>query len=186
MDRLFKDHPEISAYIDDIVVHSTTSEEHLKALDTALTILEQANLTAKKGKSQLPRNSLQFLGFTLGGGTINTQQAKVAAFVQFLKPRTKTELRSFLGLVGFYRKFVPGFATIAAPLHSLTGHSVPKELAWNQQADEAFLTLKKMIIPVKVDHPFILQTDASDVGLGAALAQEHDGEEHPVAFFLEN
>jgi hypothetical protein len=86
----------------------------------------------------------------------NTQQAKVAAVVQFLKPRTKTELRSFLGLVGFYRKFVPGFATIAAPLHSLTGHSAPKELAWNQQADEAFLTLKKMIttapalVPVKM------------------------------------
>ena len=77
MDQLFKDQPQIKVYVDDIIVFSPTWEEHLKALDTALTILENANLTVKKIKCQLLRAALHFLGFTLGGGTINTQQAKV-------------------------------------------------------------------------------------------------------------
>lgn len=90
MDQLFKGQPQIKAYIDDIIVYSPTWEEHLKALDTTLTILKEASLTVKKIKCQFLRSSLQFLGFTLGGGTINTQQAKVEAITQFLKPTTKT------------------------------------------------------------------------------------------------
>ena len=99
-------------------------------------------------------------------------------------------MRSFLGLAGFYRRFVPGFSTIAAPLHAMTKQGAPKDLVWTKEAEEAMETLKKKIttapalqISADITKPYILQTDASDVGLGAVLAQDQDGVEHPIAFF---
>lgn len=189
MDKLFKNEPQIKAYMDDIVIFSPTWEEHLKALETAFTILEQAGLTAKKKKCQLIKRDMNFLGHTLKEGRINTQQAKVAAVRNFIKPTTKTEMRSFLGLAGFYRKFVSGFSTIAEPLHAMTKQGAPKDLVWTREADEAMEELKRRITSAPAlasadtSKPYILQTDASDVGLGAVLAQEQDGAEHPIAFF---
>ena len=158
-------------------------------MNQVLDILDRANLTVKKTKCQFVKRDLQFLGHTLSQGKINPQQAKIKAVTDFVKPTTKKELRSFLGLTSFYRKFVPQFATIAAPLFQMTKQDAPTKLTWTEETLRAMDTLKKSItsapalISADPEQPYLLQTDASDVGLGAVLAQERDGLEHPIAFY---
>ena len=114
---------------------------------------------------------------------VRTDVRKVSAVREFPVPANVTQLRSFLGLASYYRRFIEGYATIAKPLHSLTGKNVP--FSWTQQCQEAFMELKERLTtsPVLVfpdyTRPFILETDASGVGLGAVLAQK---QEEPIAF----
>ena len=154
----------------------------MKALDTALTILKDSE------EVQVPVCK-KFITFSrFHPRRRHNQHSASQGGSNYSISKTHNQDRASI-LPGFYRKFVPGFASIAAPLHSLTGHSAPKELTWTPQAEEAFTTLKKKmtsapaLVPARMDYPFILQTDASDVGLGAVLAQEYHGEEQPIAFF---
>ena len=108
--------------------------------------------------------------------------------VEAPRPNTKKQLRSFLGLIGFYRSFVPHFATVAAPLTDLTRKNAPNNLLWEPVHERAFSVLRKVVTSKPVlqlpdfSMPFVLQTDASGEGLGAILLQEIDGFRHPVAF----
>jgi len=104
-------------------------------------------------------------------------------------PRTLKQLRAFLGLANFYRKYVPNFAIIAAPLIDATRKCSPNDIPWNEARDQAFQELKKRISSLvilrllDVSQPFILQTDASHLGVGAVLLQEDNtGEKRPIAF----
>jgi len=104
-------------------------------------------------------------------------------------PRTLKQLRAFLGLANFYRKYVPNFAIIAAPLTDATRKCSPNDIPWNEARDQAFQELKKRISSLvilrllDVSQPFILQTDASHLGVGAVLLQEDNtGEKRPIAF----
>lgn len=103
-------------------------------------------------------------------------------------PVTKKQLRSFLGLIGYYRAFVPNFAALAIPLTDLTRKGSPNVLVWNEVHEHAFQSLKRYVCnpPIlrlpNVHKPFILQTDASDDGIGAILLQEEADVRHPVAF----
>ena len=110
------------------------------------------------------------------------------AVQKYSKPRTKTEVRSFLGLVGYYRKFIPHFATVAAPLSDLTKKNV-KVFEWSEDCEDAFLCLKELLCTAPVlntpdlNNEMILQTDASNRGVGAVLSQmDSEGEEHPIAY----
>ena len=108
----------------------------------------------------------------------------------FAVPVTKKQVRAFLGLTGYYRKFIPDYASLAAPLTDLTKKTAPNNVCWNVQCEEAFKELKRLLCTSPVlrnpdfSRRFILQTDASDHGVRAVLSQrDENGEEHPVGYF---
>eukprot|EP00731_Ephydatia_muelleri_P026771 Em0018g871a len=152
--------------------------------------IEKAGLTVKLSKSKFAKRSCEYLGYIVGGGVVKPILSKVEAISSFPKPDTKTAVRAFLGLAGYYRRFIPDFASVAAPLTDLTKKSVPNSGVWNEGCQRAFETLKKALIsePVlsspDVSKTFIVQTDASDRGVGAVLSQvQEDGQEHPVGYY---
>ena len=104
------------------------------------------------------------------------------------QPRTKKQVKSFLGLVGYYQRFIPGFATLASPLNELTQKALPDWITWSEAANQAFRMLRDALCsePVLITPdftlPLIVHTDASEVGLGGVLSQVRAGEEHPVVY----
>ena len=175
-------------FIDDILVHTTSWEKHLEVLRELFKRLRRANLKAKPTKCLFGMESLEFLGHQLGKGLIQPRLKKVEAIQQAARPQTKRQLRSFLGLANYYRKFVPNFAAIAVPLTDLTKKGEPNTLQWGEAQENAFRCLKAKLADTPilhlpdVDRPFILRTDASETGIGAVLLQEFDGVKFPVAF----
>ena len=176
------------AYLDDIVIFSCSWEEHLHHLSEVFTVLQNAGLTIKPIKCQFAHGQVHYLGHIIGGGSIRPDPSKVEAVLAYQRPVTKKDVRSFLGLIGYYRKFVPNFADAAAVLVELIKKGRPDKVIWARECEIAFDRLKKRMISAPVlqvadpSKPFILQTDASDLGLGAVLSQLQSGEEHPVAF----
>ena len=179
-----------SAYIDDVAVYSSCWREHIDHLRNLFLRLRKANLKVKPSKCQCAMFECVYLGHVVGKGTVRLESSKIEAIKRMPVPRTKKGVRQFLGLAGYYRRFIRDFATIATPLTELTRKSAPQEVKWSLQAQEAFDTLKTKIASSPVlmcpdmSRMFALQTDASDYGIGAVLSQTgEDGEEHPVAFF---
>ena len=126
----------------------------------------------------------------MGNGVVKPEVSKVDAVQQWATPQTKKQVRAFLGLTGYYRKFVSSYAAIAAPLTDLTKKFGPNKMTWTKECDQAFAKLKAILCNAPVLHSldfqkeFILQTDASDRSVGAVLSQQHsDGNEHPIAYF---
>jgi len=99
------------AYIDDIVIHSPTWEQHLEDLERTFKKLRDAGLTVKKRKCHFAGATVSFLGHIVGKGEVRPQEAKVEAIQSYQMPKTKKDLRAFLGLVGYYRKFIPRFSS---------------------------------------------------------------------------
>ncbi|UYV84436.1 K02A2.6-like [Cordylochernes scorpioides] len=158
-----------------------TFGEHLKNLQEIFNRFKAANLGLNPRKCQLFQKKVEFLGHTVSAKGIQTSESKILAIRDWPKPKDKHELRSFLGLCTYYRRFVEGFADIAAPLHRLT--EAKSTFHWNQDCENAFVTLKGGLCssPVLV-YPqpgmrFVLETDASNSGIGAVLSQVQDGEE---------
>ena len=121
---------------------------------------------------------------SLGNGVAKPEVSKVDAVQKWATPQTKKQVRAFLGLTGYYRKFVPNYAAIATPLTDLTRKFVPNKITWTKECDLAFAKLKAILCNAAVLHSpdfqkeFILQTDASDRSVGAVLSQQHsDGNE---------
>ncbi|XP_072182290.1 uncharacterized protein [Diadema setosum] len=178
-----------AAYIDDIVIFSETWEEHVEHLKDVLGRLREAGLTAKPAKCKFGEREVLYLGFVIGGGKVKPEPAKIEAVVSYPRPVTKTDVRAFLGLTGYYRKFIPEYSEIASPLTDLTRKSEPKLVRWNPKCEAAFQTLKSSLTSAPVlrspnySAPFIVQVDASDRGIGAVLSQtDEEGVDHPVAF----
>ena len=188
-------------YIDDVVVYSDTAYEHLKNLDIVFNRLHQHGLRLKPSKCVLFRNKLNFLGHTISDEGISKDQSKVEAIKVWKEPTSVRELRSFMGLTGFLRRFIAGYATIAQPLTDLlSGYSNKKgskqqnkklektQWHWGKQQQHAFDILKKKISEdvtlayADFSKKFRLSTDASRTGLGAVLEQQHESGWRPVAF----
>ncbi|KAI2647466.1 Retrovirus-related Pol polyprotein from transposon 17.6 [Labeo rohita] len=189
MDIILRPHQAYAAaYLDDVVVHSEAWEEHLDRLWRVLSELRQAGLTANPRKCHLALSEAKYLGFQVGRGLIRPQEKKVEAIHSAPRPGTKTQVRAFLGLVGYYRCFIPNFSSLAAPLTDLTRKGQPEKVCWTPSAEEAFAQIKTALTSSPVlrapdfSYPFLLQTDASDTGLGAVLSQIQEGEEHPIIY----
>ena len=145
-------------------------------------------MSVRPTKCALGYFHVQFLGYDVSAEGLRPAESLVSKMLNAPRPETKKQLRSFLGLVGFYRRFVPHFATIAAPLTELTRKGSPTKLLWDAAHERAFVSLRKAI----TSHPvlqlpdytkvFVLQTDASNEGVGAILLQEFDGVRHPIGF----
>ena len=103
-----------AAYLDDVLIHSSTWEEHLQHLREVLERLRKANLTIRPNKCQLGMQTCTYLRHTVGNGRVKPESGKIEAVRAFPKPRSKKQVRAFLGLAGYYRKFLPGFSSVAA------------------------------------------------------------------------
>ena len=178
-----------AAYLDDIVIYSDNWKDHMKHLKEVFRRLRKAALTVKLDKCQFGMDQCIYLGHMVGNGTVRPENSKLEALKEFPIPRTKTAVRGFLGLAGYYRRFIPNFAETAAPLTDLTRKTDTKEVQWNSECGRAFEKLKSLLCGEPVlkcpdfEKPFVLQTDASDRGVGAVLSQLYEGEDHPVAYF---
>ena len=191
MDTLIRGPESYTAvYLGDIIIFSETWKEHVQHIRAILTCLQESNLTAKPKKCQFGMFECTYLGHVVGNGHVTPDPEKVRAVENFPKPLTKKQIRGFLGLTGYYRKFIENYASIATPLTDLTKKSLPDKVTWTKECDEAFLTLKSAL----TQHPilsnpdfhkeFILQTDASDQGVGAVLSQlDSDGNDRPCGIF---
>ena len=179
----------VNPYFDDVPVFSEDWEDHLVHLRKVFTCLKDANLSLKSSKCRFGYTQTQHLGHVIGEGKILPDPKKVEAVKNYKKPESKSEVRAFLGLTGYYRRFIPNYSSIAAPLTALTQKVKPENVQWDEENQRAFEKLKNTLTsgPVlkapEVDKPFIVQTDACDLGIGAVLSQlDEDGEERPVAY----
>lgn len=173
-------------YIDDIIVYSPTAEQHLKDLEAVFQKLHQANLTLNLKKCNFFRPSLHFLGHVVSAEGIAADPLKLKAIQNYPVPTNLKEVQRFLGLAGWYHKYIPKFADTTAPLNRLKMKNVPWK--WDAECQQSFEVLKEALVsPQVLAHPdvnrtFRVYTDASDVGLGAVLTQSHQDEEKVIAF----
>ena len=189
MDRLLHQDLDIArVYIDDIAVFSSSWEAHCVDLARVLSRLRQAGLTANVAKCQWGQTACEFLGHIVGKGKVSPAALKVRAVQEFVFPRTKRQVRQFLGLTGYYRRFIPNYSEHAYHLTEATRKLAPDRVKQTAALAAEFDYLKDhlcamplLTLPVPSDS-FVLQTDASGVGLGAVLSVRRGEEELPVAF----
>ena len=173
-------------YLDDIIVFSSTFESHLDRLASVFQRLARANLKIKASKCQLFRSQVKFLGHLISRKGIAADPEKIRVVAEWPRPTNLTQLRSFVGLSSYYRRFIPGFADLARPLHLLTQKGQP--FVWTASQESAFLVLKQRLISAPVlsspidDGEYVLDTDASSTALGAVLHQRQSGQLHVIAY----
>lgn len=174
-------------YIDDIIVHSKSFEDHLVHLRTTFTRVREKGVRLHPKKMKIAMPSVAYLGHEIVPNGTATQKAKIDAIVRMPAPKDVTELRAFIGSVDYYRKFIRDCSKIAAPLNNLKRDEVAWD--WDEACQKAFETLKQKLTEAPIlrrpdyTRPFELHTDWSHVGLGAVLAQRDDqGREYVVAY----
>ncbi|KAL6742132.1 hypothetical protein Aduo_015320 [Ancylostoma duodenale] len=184
---------EVAVYIDDVLVATDSEERHYEVLAEVLEAFRNASLRLKPQKCRLMECTIDFLGHIVDAEGVRTSLDKVQRILEYPRPQNIAQLRAFLGLAGYYRKFVYQFASIAKPLYELTSSKVT--YTWGDIHEKAFATLKKVLSSAPVlaqpdiekarsgERPFIIYKDASGVGVGAVLAQRgEDGLLHPLHF----
>ncbi|KAL5494291.1 hypothetical protein EMCRGX_G015592 [Ephydatia muelleri] len=171
MDRILKGCEDFAAaYLDDVVIYSISWQEHLRQLEEVLSRIRRAGLTIKASKCQMGMEECLYLGHTVGSGVVRPEVDKLEAVRLFPVPKTKRQVRTFLGLTGYYRKFIPDYASISAALSDLTKKSAPNTLHWTEPCQKAFDTLRERLCSSPVLRcpdlaaQFVLQTDASERG----------------------
>ena len=182
----------IETYIDDLMTHSLTFEDHLRHLAILLKALREHKLVVKLSKCKFAQKEVKFLGHVISQNSIKTNPEAVSAIKSWIRPivagkKAITAVRSFLGMAGWYRKFIPNFADLARPLFQLTKKDAKYE--WTDECQRAFesirdkLTSEPVLAVADPNKSYILHTDASDHAMGAILMQEDDdGHVHPVAY----
>lgn len=174
-------------YLDDVMVMGKTFDEHLDNLREVFSRISKAHLKLNPKKCSLFQKRVEFLGHVVSPEGIHTDERKIDAIRNWPRPRDKHELRSFLGLCTYYRRFVEGFASIAAPLHKLTEDKAAYQ--WNTDCEQSFRKLKASLCSSPIlGYPeqqgkFILDTDASNTGIGAVLSQVQNGEERVIEYY---
>jgi len=174
-------------YLDDVIIYSDNFEEMLSRLERVFARLRSANLKLNPKKCSFFKKEIKYLGHVVSKEGIKTDPEKISAVRDWPIPRTKKQVRSFLGFCSYYRKFVKGFSLIAKPLFSLTENSA--KFVWTEKCGEAFKVLKERLITSPIlSYPnsqgrFILDTDASNHGIGAVLSQKQGKTEKVIAYF---
>ena len=178
-----------SVYIDDIIIFSNSWRDHIAHLSHVFDYIRQAGLTAKAAKCSFGKTKIEHLGHIIGSGTLAVPDHRITALAQYKRPVTKKTLRSFLGCMSYYRRFIDQYADMSALLTPSTSVSAPKSVVWTAEMDKAFQKLKvslcnqvSLIIPSVLD-TYSLHTDASGFGVGACLHVHRGEDDLPVAFF---
>ncbi|GFW35243.1 retrovirus-related Pol polyprotein from transposon 297 [Trichonephila clavipes] len=176
-------------YLDDIAIFSLAWDDHLKHLKDVFDRLRSAKLHIKPSKCQFAQAYVKYLGHLVGQGLRTPGELKVQVIKYFPIPTNKTQVRAFLGLSGYYRRYIPEFSVIAAPLTDLLkGRNRKSTVDWNSSCQNAFEELKTRLSKNPVLYspdftkPFIIQCDASNLGIGVVLSQVCENEEHPIMF----
>lgn len=188
-------------YLDDIIIFSSTFEEHLERLEAVFSRLKQHNLKLRADKCEFMKSRVTYLGHLVSENGIETDPEKTEAIRTWPIPKTVKDVRAFLGFTGYYRRFIQNYARLARPLNDLLiGHCTNKKskksrsrekktpFEWAETQQESFDTLREKLMNPPVlayaDYrlPFKLHTDASATGLGAVLYQHQDGHDRVVAY----
>ncbi len=198
-----KNYSTILLYLDDIIVFSSTFEEHLERLDQVFSCLHQHGLKVKPSKCHLLQQEVKYLGHIVSAKGISADPEKISQVSGWQTPSNRKELQRFLGFTGYYRRFIKGYSDIVSPLYKLTSgeprrkkrgsqikkrHNPPPPFIWTTQHQQAMdtltfhLTSAPILAYADFTTPFILQTDASGVGLGAVLSQIQNGTERVIAY----
>lgn len=150
--------------------------------------IQQAGLVVNAMTCQIAKQEVSFLGYIAGGGSVRPQVDKLQAILSCALPSMKKSVRSFLGLIGWYRRFIPNFASRAAPLTDLTKKSGSSKVKWTPECEQAFQDLKSCLCKDPVlqspnfDLPFVVQTHASELRLGVVLLQREGENRRPVQY----
>ncbi|GBG87012.1 hypothetical protein CBR_g44465 [Chara braunii] len=187
MNRIFQDYLDkfVIVYLDDILIFSKTVEEHVAHLDKVLSLQRQHKFKINGEKCEFGRTRVLYLGHDISAEGLKPDDAKVASICDWPRPQSVTEMRSFLGMTGYYRDFVENYSIVATPLTDLTRLDTPWE--WTERCEAAFRHLNHALTHYEVlklpdpDKPFIVTTDASQYGIGAKLAKStHEKELYAV------
>ena len=178
----------VTFYFDNVLIYSDSFSDHLKSLEQVLQRLKIHNLTVQPSKCHFGFKSLEYLGFIIGEGNLKPVPDKLDAIINLDPPTKVKPLRSFLGLVSFYRKFIHNLADMTAPMSDMLRKGVSEPLKWSETAVHNFNKLKSCLLSEPVlklpdtSLTFVLRTDASNFGLGAILLQYHDDLPFPVSY----
>ena len=178
--------PHAFAYLDDIVIVTPTFEEHLDWLERVLSKITAAGLTINPEKCEFCRSQVRYLGFILQRDGLTIDPDKAKPIFEYPAPRNLKQLRRFLGMSSWYRRFIPHFATVSEPLTRLLKKAQRWE--WGEEQESAFAQIRDRLASAPTlscpdfQIPFVLQTDASSVGLGAVLIQHIEDVENIIAF----
>ncbi|KAJ3684443.1 hypothetical protein LUZ61_013607 [Rhynchospora tenuis] len=184
MNRVFREYLDafVVVFIDDILIYSRSVEEHAKHLRTVLNRLRDRKLYGKFSKCEFWLEKVAFLGHVISGEGVAVDPSKVQAVTEWSQPKSVREVRSFLGLAGYYRRFVAGFSQIAKPLTELLHKDV--KFVWDERQEKSFQELKDRLVTAPVlampvsGQDYIVYTDASKLGLGCVLMQD----KHVIAY----
>ena len=174
------------AYLDDLLIFSETWEDHVKHLEMIFGKVRDAGLTLKLSKCEFAAAELDFLGHHVGLGKLQPREQKVLALLQFPRPTNRKSLQSYLGLAGYFRRFIPHFSEITAVLSDLLKKNT--KYVWTDKCEQAFVDLKSRLAtrpilrPPNYSLPFHVAVDTSAVAIGAYLFQIVDNLEHPICF----
>ena len=187
METLLQGIPCVTVYIDDILITGETESDHLKFLEEVLKRLAKAGLRAKKHKCKFMAPSVTYLGHVIDAKGLHPLPEKVQAIQQAPTPKNVTELKSYLGLLTYYGKFLPNLSSRLAPLHELLRKNT--EWKWSHEQDDAFqksknlLTSTPLLVHFDPKLPLLLACDASAYGVGAVLAHRMpDGSDQPIGY----
>ncbi|XP_015688048.1 uncharacterized protein LOC107303452 [Oryza brachyantha] len=184
MNHVFAEHLRkfVIVFFDDILIYSKNMSEHLEHLNIVLQILDKQQLKIKLKKCTFAQPSVAYLGHVISSEGVATNPEKIAEILNWQEPKNVTELRSFLGMTGYYRRFIKGYGVICRPLHDM----LKKDgFHWGEEQTQAFESLKTCLCHSPVltlpnfNEPFTLETDASGKGIGAVLIQKGN----PIAYF---
>ena len=173
-------------YLDDIIVISSNIEEHFRRLDEVFSRLNQAGLKLKPSKCHLFKHEVLFLGHIVGEQGIKPNPDLVSSIKEWKSPKSTKQVQQFLGLANYYRRFIQNFSEIAAPLSQLTKKETV--FKWTAQCQESMDTIKHKLCEPPIlaypEHgsPYILDTDASNTGVGGILSQVQEGKERVICY----
>ena len=188
MRKLLDGSEKLYNYLDDVLAATDSWNVHLRVLRDLFNRVRDGRLAIRPSKCSVGYNTVKFLGYNVSSTGLSPARDTVDKLMRAPRPETKTQLRSFMGLVGFYRRFVPSFAQVAVALTDLTRKGAPNKLCWQAPQELAFVALRNYVANAPIlrlpeySKQFILQTDASAQGVGAILLQECEGLRHPIAF----
>ncbi|UYV83669.1 K02A2.6-like [Cordylochernes scorpioides] len=186
MDSLFHDVPNTVIYLDDIFIGSKDEQEHYRILKMIFDKLKELNFTLNKEKCLFLKKDICFLGHIINEDGVRPDSKKLEALERCKKPFDKTSLKSFLGMLSFYSKYIPNMSTLAGPLYQLLKKD--NRWKWSSQCEKAFLNLKltllnsQALIHYSMKLPLTLTCDASAYGISGVLCHIVEGEEKPITF----